>query len=159
TLMIGAEPRSPPATIAPSTMVPVAVAAVISTGVFNSTDTVLALMLATLRSGLPSPFTSDAATERGLFPVAKVCWVANDAGVAPGAVVLTSTDTVSSFCLAPIRSGLPSPFTSDAATERGAVPVAKVCWVAKDGVLAPGAVVFNSTDTVLLVKLATIRSG
>ena len=29
------------------------------------------------------------------------------------------------------------------------MPVAKVCWAAKVGVVAPGAVVFSSTDTVL----------
>ena len=49
---------------------------------------------------------------------------------------------------ATIRSGLPSPFTSAAVTERGSVPVAKVCWAAKEGVVAPVAVVFSSTDTV-----------
>ena len=48
-----------------------------------------------------------------------------------------------------MRSGLPSPFTSAAATETGSAPAAKVCWAAKEGVVAPGAVVFSSTDTVL----------
>ena len=53
---------------------------------------------------------------------------------APGAVVLSSTDTVLSFAFATIRSGLPSPLTSAAVTESGALPVAKVCWAAKLGV-------------------------
>ena len=52
-----------------------------------------------------------------------------------------------------MRSGLPSPFTSAAVTESGPLvrtgPVAKVCWAAKLGVAAPGAVVFRSTETVL----------
>jgi hypothetical protein len=37
---------------------------------------------------------------------------------------------------------------SAAATEFGLLPVAKVCWAAKLGVVAPGAVVLSSTDTV-----------
>ena len=37
--------------------------------------------------------------------------------------------------------------------------MAKVCWAAKVGVVAPGAVVFSSTDTVLALSLATMRSG
>ena len=77
----------------------------------------------------------------------------------PGAVVFSSTDTVLSFEFATIRSGLPSPLTSAAVTEDGSLPVAKVCWVAKQGVVAPGAVVFSSTDTVLPSEFATIRSG
>ena len=53
--------------------------------------------------------------------------------MAPGAVVFSSTDTVSEFELATTRSGLPSPLTSAAATEPGSLPVAKVCWAAKAG--------------------------
>ncbi len=83
------------------------------------------------------------------MPVAKVCWVAKLGVVAPAAVVLSSTETVSSPSFATIRSGLPSPLTSAAVTENGTVPVAKVCWVAKLGVVAPGAVVLSSTETVL----------
>ena len=41
----------------------------------------------------------------------------------------------------------------------GPVPVAKVCLAAKEGVAAPGAVVFSSTDTLLSPWLATTRSG
>ena len=104
---------------------------------------------ATIRSGLPSPLTSAAVTESGRLPVAKVCWVAKLGVAAPGAVVLSSTETVSSSSFATIRSGLPSPLTSAAVTEIGSVPVAKVCWVAKLGVVAPGAVVLSSTETVL----------
>ena len=82
--------------------------------------------------------------------MAKVCWAAKvGVAVAPGAVVFSSTDTVSEPAFATIRSGLPSPFKSAAVTEDGSLPVAKVCWAAKERVVAPGAVVFSSTDTVL----------
>ena len=82
------------------------------------------------------------------MPVAKVCWAAKEAVVAPGAVVFSSTDTVFESPFATIRSGLPSPLKSAAVTENGPLPVAKVCWAAKEAVAAPGAVVFSSTDTV-----------
>ena len=97
---------------------------------------------------MPSPFTSAAFTECGPEPVAKVCWAANEGVVAPGAVVFSSTDTVFDPKFATIRSGLPSPFNSAAVTERGLMPMAKAVWAAKEGVVAPGAVVFSSTDTV-----------
>src|SRR5262249_21246473 len=127
--------------------------------VFSSTDTVALRLLATRRSGRPSPLTSPTATELGLLPVAKVCWGAKDGVVAPGAVVFSSTDTVALKVLATRRSGRPSPLTSPTATELGALPVSTVCWGAKEGVVAPGAVVFSSTDTVALPVLATRRSG
>ena len=66
--------------------------------------------------------------------MAKVCWAAKLGVVAPGAVVLRSTETVLSPLFATIRSGLPSPFTSAAVTDLGVLPVAKGCWVAKAGV-------------------------
>src|SRR4051794_35171044 len=58
-----------------------------------------------------------------------------------------------------MRSGRPSPFTSAAATENGLVPAPKLVGPAKVGVVAPGAVVFSSTDTVPEPVLATRRSG
>ncbi len=61
------------------------------------------------------------------MPVAKVCWVAKLGVAAPGAVVLSSTETVLLLKFATIRSGLPSPLTSAAVTEIGLLPVAKVC--------------------------------
>ena len=97
---------------------------------------------------MPSPFKSAAVTETGKLPVARVCWAAKAGVVAPGAVVFSSTDTVLATRFATIRSGLPSPFKSADATECGSLPVAKVVWAAKAGVVAPGAVVFSSTDTV-----------
>src|SRR5208282_979882 len=127
--------------------------------VLSSTDTVPLLGFATIRSGLPSPLTSAAVTEDGQLPTANVCWVAKLGVVAPGAVLLSSTETVPLLEFATIRSGLPSPLTSAAVTEAGPMPTAKVCWVAKLGVVAPGAVVLSSTDTVPLPPFATIRSG
>ncbi len=126
---------------------------------FSSTDTVFELTFATIRSGLPSPFKSAAVTENGKLPVAKAVWAAKEGVVAPGAVVFSSTDTVFELPFATIRSGLPSPFKSAAVTEYGSLPVAKAVWAAKEGVVAPGAVVFSSTDTVLAARFATIKSG
>ncbi len=108
---------------------------------------------------MPSPLTSAAVTEAGSDCVAKVCWVAKLGEAAPGAVVLSSTETVLPLKFATIRSGLPSPLTSAAVTAFGPLPVAKVCWAAKLGAEAPGAVVLSSTDTVLPPPFATIRSG
>ena len=108
---------------------------------------------------MPSPLKSAAVTEPGSLPVAKVCWAAKEGVAAPGAVVFSSTDTVLEPRFATIRSGLPSPFKSAAVTDCGLIPVAKVCWAAKEGVVAPGAVVFSSTDTVFEAEFATIRSG
>ena len=125
----------------------------------TSTESVLPPEFATIRSGLPSPVTSSAYTETGALPVAKVCWVAKLATVAPGAVVLSSTETVLLLKFGMIKSGKPSPLTSATITDDGPPPVAKVFCVAKLGMAAPGAVVFSSTETVPSVKFATIRSG
>ena len=127
--------------------------------VFSSTDTELELPLATARSRRPSPFTSFNTIEVGVLPVAKVCWGAKLGAAAPAAVVLNSTDTLAESPLATARSSRPSPFTSPSATEVGLLPVAKVCWAAKIGVVtAPAAVVFSSTDTLAELSLATARS-
>src|ERR1022692_3360619 len=83
-----------------------------------------------MMSGLPSPLTSATATESGANPVAKFTAAAK-VGAAPGVVVFSSTDTVSSPLLTTTRSGLPSPLTSAIATETGDNPVAAVLWVAK----------------------------
>jgi hypothetical protein len=87
--------------------------------VLSNTETVLSKRFATIRSGLPSPFRSAVVTEYGLLPVAKTCWVAKLGVVAPGAVVLSSTETVALLVFATIRSGLPSPLRSATVTETG----------------------------------------
>src|SRR5262249_6609580 len=127
--------------------------------VFNSTDTVVLPKLATRWEGRRAGLACRTATELGWVPVEKVCWGARAGVAAPAAVVFTSTETVLLPKWATRRSGLPSPLTSPTATELGALPVAKVCWGAKEGVVAPAAVVFSSTDTVALPELATRRSG
>src|SRR5438552_2655518 len=94
-----------------------------------------------------------------MTPVAKVCCAANEGEVAPGAVVLSSTETGLELTLATARSGRPSPLRSPTATDRGPAPVAKVCWAANDGVAAPGAVVLSRTDTEAEFWLIKTRSG
>src|SRR5262249_53585107 len=94
----------------------------------------------------------------GRVGVAKSWWAAKEAVVAPGAVVFNSTDSVAEPGTS--RSGWPSPLTSPTATAKipAAVVVATLCGAAKAGAVAPGAVVFNSTDTLLVKRLATTRS-
>src|SRR5579885_3532517 len=141
--------------------VPAAKLGIVAPGavVFSSTDSVFEFWFATIKSGLPSPFTSALVTELGALPAAKVCCPLKVALDAPGAVVLTSTETLPLLASATITSGRPSPLRSAALTELGALPVANVCCAAKLGVAAPGAVVLSSTDTVLSRRFATIRSG
>src|SRR5947209_826167 len=106
--------------------------------VFSSTDTLRSFWLATSRSGRPSPFTSATATEIGPLPTPKLVGPAKVGVVAPGAVVFSSTDTLlPALKLATSRSGLPSPFTSAAATEDGPLPTLKLVGPVKVGVVAP----------------------
>ena len=103
-----------------------------------------------MRSGRPSPFRSAAVTESGTLPVAKVCWAAKEGVVAPGAVVFSSTDTVFDAVVGDDEVGLAvAVHVRRPPRSAGSLPVAKVCWAAKEAVVAPGAVVFSSTDTVL----------
>ncbi len=99
-------------------MVPVAglPEVVVRNRVLSSTETVLSLLFAVIRSGMPSPLMSATAMVVGSLPVVKVCCVAKLGVVAPGVVVLSSTETVSPLLLETIRSGIPSLFTSTAAT-------------------------------------------
>ena len=115
--------------------------------VFNSTDTVLELV----RHGQVGLAVAVEVPHRhGVRGRARGEGLAGRKGWRgrPGAVVFNSTDTVSESEFATARSGLPSPLRSPTATEYGAMPVAKSCLAAKAGAAAPGAVVFNSTDTV-----------
>ena len=77
-------------------------------------DGVLRRVFATARSGLPSPFRSPIATEKGRAPVAIV-----ELGRKVPSPLLSSTETVSAPRFAVARSGLPSPFRSPIATESG----------------------------------------
>src|SRR5207249_116274 len=127
--------------------------------VLSSTDTVLEPLFATARSSLPSPFRSPAVTDTGLTLVSKSCLAAKLGVTAPGAVVLSSTETVLETSFATARSSLPSPFRLPTVTDSGLTLVAKSCLAAKLGVAAPGAVVLSSTDTVLEPLFATARSS
>jgi len=78
---------------------------------------------------------------------------------APGAVVLSITDTLQDVKFATTRSSLRSPFRSPTVMDSGESPAAKSCLAVKLGAVAPGAVVLSSTDTVLEALLATTRSS
>src|SRR5262249_27970035 len=118
---------------------------------------------ATARSALPSPFKSAIATEIGLPAQAKSTWVANDGVAARGAVVFNSTDTLAERLSATARSSRPSLLRSPIATKTGfgplTLPMVKSTFGAKIGIVAPGGVVFSSTDTVPACELLTTRSG
>src|SRR3954469_19897926 len=100
-------------------------------------------------------------TGRGNCGTSMVCWGAKEGVVAPAAVVFSSTYTVGvpglppALLLAMTRSGLRAQFGAPTVTSRGPTRVAKVCWGAKEGVVAPAAVVFSSTDTVADPRFAT----
>src|SRR5437870_1055082 len=126
--------------------------------VLSSTDTVSELKFATARSSLPSPFRSPIATDAGAVPVAKSWWAAKLGVAAPGAVVLSSTDTMPELLFATARSNLPSPFRSPTVTNTGLLPALKSCLATKLGVAAPGTVALSSTDTVPEIKFMTARS-
>ena len=94
--------------------------------VLRNTETVAELLLATARSGLPSPSKSPIATEEGLVPVVKSTLAAKLlAAILPLVDVLRNTETVFELLFATARSGLPSPSKSLIATETGLYPVVK----------------------------------
>ena len=111
------------------------------------TDTVLSELLATAKSGLPSPSMSHILTERGFAPVAKSTFAAKL--TVPGVEVLLKTDTVLGTEIAATKSGLPSPFISPKLTEKAPMPVVKSTLVAK--LTVPEVEVLRNTDTVLLL--------
>jgi hypothetical protein len=116
----------------------------------SSTETALSWILIRMRSGWPSPLTSAVVTQVGKFPETNFCWMVKLAVVAPEVVELISTETWLPPPSATITSGRPSPLTSAAVTQEGlSAATAKVCWVAKLGVVAPRAVVLSSTEIVL----------
>ena len=82
------------------------------------------------------------------MPVAKVCWAAKVAVVAPAPSCSAAPTPCRRAVVGDDEVGLAVAVESATATERDWLPVAKVCWAAKEGVVAPGAVVFSSTDTV-----------
>src|SRR5437667_262180 len=116
-------------------------------------DTLLELVLATARSGLPSRLKSPTATESGFVPAPKLV-----AAPKPPVPLPSSTDTSLEPRLATARSGLPSRLKSPTATETGFVPTPKLV----SEKLSPAQeqrLVFRRTDTLLEVWLAVARSG
>ncbi len=91
------------------------------------------------------------------MPVAKVVWGAK-LGVVATVVVLSRMEIVLLPRFATAKSGFPSPLMSLTLMEKGPVPVAKVVWGAKVGVVAT-VVVLSRMETVLLVLFATAKSG
>ena len=108
---------------------------------------------------MPSPLRSLTVTNNGPSPVAKSCLAAKLGVDAPGAVVLSSTDTLFELMFATARSSLPSQFRSPTVTDTGVVPAAKSCLAAKLEAKAPGVVVLSRTDTVFEPRFATARSS
>src|SRR4051812_10321297 len=85
----------------------------VTSGEFLRTDTLLPVLLVTAKSEIPSPSTSPIATLRGLVPVVKSTFDANEVLVIePEVAVFSKTDTVLEPLLATAISGLPSPFKS-----------------------------------------------
>ena len=113
---------------------------------------------------MPSPFTSADRHGGRAVPVVKVCWAAKDGLVAPGAVVFSSTDTVpepsQSRCSRRPGRACRRRSRPPIATANGIVrPWRRSAGLAKVGVLAPGAVVFSSTDTVCVVFVGDDEVG
>ena len=88
--------------------------------------TLLEVLFAVMRSSIPSPFTSPSVTILGMVPAAKVACGAKFT-VGAEVAVFKSTLLLLSLLFAVMISSLPSPFTSPRVTERGLIPVAKVC--------------------------------
>src|SRR5262249_54899262 len=99
----------------------------------SKTETVLASVLVTARSGLPSPFTSAMASPDGEAPAGRSTFDAKLGIVAPVVVLLSKTETVLSLKFVTAMSGLPSPLTSPMAAEAGNTPVVRSMLAAKVG--------------------------
>ena len=113
-------------------------------------ETLLLLRFATAKSGLPSSLMSPKLTDLGAVPVPKVTWVVKVGVVALVAVVLSRMETSLLILFATAKSGLPSPLMSPKLRSEGSVPVPKVTWVAKVGVVVRVEVLLSRMETVLL---------
>ena len=127
--------------------------------VLSRMEAVLLLMLATAKSGLPSPLKSPMLTDSGLRSVAKVTWVAKVGVVALVGVVLSRIETVLLLKFVTAKSGLLSPLMSLMPTDSGKLPCGKVTWVAKVGVVALVGVVLSRMEMLLLLRFVTTKSG
>jgi len=127
--------------------------------VLSRMEAVFPERFATTKSGFPSLLKSPILTDLGLLPVAKVTWVAKVGVAAPAAVVLSRMEAVLLEKFATVKSGFPSPLMSPMLRDMGPLPVGKVTWVAKVGVVAPVAVVLSRMEAVPPVAFATAKSG
>src|SRR5437588_5617122 len=94
----------------------------------------------------------------GFVPVEKSTLAEKEGIAAPGAVVFSRIEMEPEPKLQTARSGLPSALKSATAIALGFVAVVKSTFEAKEGIGAPGAVVFSSTETELELRLATTKS-
>src|ERR1043166_2675151 len=96
------------------------------------TETLFVVLLATARSGLPSPLKSLAATDCGALPAAKLWGAPKLPAPAP-----MRTEALPAKRLAVTMSSLPSPLMSPTATETGPFSVAKLLAALKPPVPSP----------------------
>ena len=129
--------------------------------VFLKTEIVLLETFVTTKSGFPSPSMSPIATPCGLEPVVKSTLVAKEpVPIEPAVLVFLNNETVLLVMFVTAKSGLPSPSISPIATFSGPVPVVKSTLALNEpAVIEPEVLVFLKTETVLLVKFVTAKSG
>ena len=137
----------------------VAVTAVTLGVVLSRMETLLLILFAVAKSGLPSPLKSPLLTERGSLPVRKKTWGAKVGVTAPVGVVLSRIKPFWLNFSVKAKSGRPSPLKSLMLTEVNPVPVGKSSRGAKVGVVAL-VVVLSRMETPSLLKLfAVAMSG
>src|SRR5919108_124092 len=127
--------------------------------VFRNTEKLLLSLLATIKSGLPSPFRSACVPPSGLNGVLKSVRDPKLGVVALAAVVFSNTDTPGPLPLNSTTSGRPSPFRSASVPPSGLNGVLKSVRDPKLGVVALAAVVFSNTDTPGPFPLNSTTSG
>lgn len=127
--------------------------------VFKKTETIFEATLNTAKSGFPSLFKSPVDKDCGLVPVVKSVFAENEGVELPVGVVLSKIETEFEPAFPAKMSGFPSPFTSLNDIDLGVVPIAKSVLAVKVGVNAPGVVVLNKTEAVLVIELPDTKSG
>ncbi len=126
--------------------------------VFNSTETLLELTLALARSGRPSPLKSPTATEYGCCPCQRPAGGQSWRGRPGRGRIQQHRDGVGTTVGAG-QVGLAIAIEIAHRHSKRPAARAKGLLGGKRGAAAPGAVVFNSTETVLELTLALARSS
>jgi hypothetical protein len=127
--------------------------------VLSRMEALSGLKFAVAKSSFMSSLKSPMLTEKGSVSVGKGTWVAKVRVVAPVVVKLSRMEALLLFKFATAKSRGPSLLKSPMLTEMGSVPVTKVTWVAKVGVVAPVVVVLSRMEALLLPLFATAKSG